>query len=396
MSDPYKVLGISRDATDDEVKQAYRKLSRKYHPDANINNPNKDKAEEMFKLVGQAYNQIMDERKNGYSGGYGGSYGGYGSGSYGSGGYGNGGSAYGGSGNGNYGGGYSGNPFDDLFGGKEAEPAVEAGEVKQIPISELHEFHNHPFQIRSDEELEEMIESVRQHGVLVPGIVRPRKEGGYEIIAGHTRRHVCELLGIDIMPVFVKNLDDDEASLIMVDSNIQRENILPSEKAKAYKIKYDAMKNQGKEGNSLQKMSEESGENYKSIQRYIWLARLNDNLLGMVDKKKLGFIQGVSLSVLSDKEQDMVYDAICRYEKKLSTIQANTIKQLSTDGKLDEETLERYLFSIERHSKKKEITLKNERLAEYFEEETTEDEMMNVIFNLLEEWKQKRGSEENE
>ena len=165
--------------------------------------------------------------------------------------------------------------FDDLFGGKEAEPAVEAGEVKQIPISELHEFHNHPFQIRSDEELEEMIESVRQHGVLVPGIVRPRKEGGYEIIAGHTRRHVCELLGIDIMPVFVKNLDDDEASLIMVDSNIQRENILPSEKAKAYKIKYDAMKNQGKEGNSLQKMSEESGENYKSIQRYIWLARLN-------------------------------------------------------------------------------------------------------------------------
>ena len=117
MSDPYKVLGISRDATDDEVKQAYRKLSRKYHPDANINNPNKGKAEEMFKLVGQAYNQIMDERKNGYSGGYGGSYGGYGSGSYSSGGYGNGGSAYGGSGNGNYGGGYSGNPFDDLFGG---------------------------------------------------------------------------------------------------------------------------------------------------------------------------------------------------------------------------------------------------------------------------------------
>ena len=280
--------------------------------------------------------------------------------------------------------------FDDLFGGKE-EPVVEAGEVKQIPISELHEFHNHPFQIRSDEELEEMIESVRQHGVLVPGIVRSRKEGGYEIIAGHTRRHVCELLGIDTMPVFVKDLDDNEASLIMVDSNIQRENILPSEKARAYKIKYDAMKNQGKEGNSLQKMSEESGENYKSIQRYIWLARLNDNLLGMVDNKKLGFIQGVSLSVLSNKEQEMVYDAICRYEKKLSTVQANTI-----DGKLDEETLERYLFSVERHSKKKDITLKNERLAEYFEEETTEDEMMDVIFELLEKWKQKRGSEENE
>lgn len=137
-------------------------------------------------------------------------------------------------------------------------------------------------------------------------------------------------------------------------------------------------------------------EYYDYIQRYIWLARLNDNLLGMVDKKKLGFIQGVSLSVLSDKEQEMVYDAICRYEKKLSTVQANTIKQLSVDGKLDEETLERYLFSVERHSKKKDITLKNERLAEYFEEETTEDEMMDVIFELLEKWKQKRGSEENE
>ena len=240
--------------------------------------------------------------------------------------------------------------------------------------------------------VKKVAESISADGFKAPIIID--KNG--VIIAGHTRRHVCELLGIDTMPVFVKDLDDDEASLIMVDSNIQRENILPSEKAKAYKIKYDAMKNQGKEGNSLQKMSVESGENYKSIQRYIWLARLNDNLLGMVDKKKLGFIQGVSLSVLSDKEQEMVYDAICRYEKKLSTVQANTIKQLSADGKLDEETLERYLFSVERHSKKKDITLKNERLAEYFEEETTEDEMMDVIFELLEKWKQKRGSEENE
>ena len=135
--------------------------------------------------------------------------------------------------------------FDDLFGGKE-EKAVESGDVKQIPICEMHEFHNHPFQIRSDEELEEMIESVRQHGVVVPGIVRPCKEGGYEIIAGHTRKHVCELLGLETMPVLIQNLNDDEASLIMVDSNIQRENIRPSEKAKAYKIKYDAMKNQGK------------------------------------------------------------------------------------------------------------------------------------------------------
>ena len=127
--------------------------------------------------------------------------------------------------------------FDDLFGGKETEKAAEAGDVREIPLSELHEFHNHPFQIRSDEELAEMIESVREHGVLVPGIVRKRKEGGYEIISGHTRKHVCEVLGLETMPVFVKEMDNDEASVVMVDSNIQRENIRPSEKAKAYKRK---------------------------------------------------------------------------------------------------------------------------------------------------------------
>ncbi len=286
--------------------------------------------------------------------------------------------------------------FDDLFGSKEAEEAVENGDVKQIPLSEMHEFHNHPFQIRSDEELAEMIESVRQHGVVVPGIVRPRKEGGYEIIAGHTRKHVCELLGLRTMPAFVQDLSEEEASMIMVDSNIQRENILPSEKAKAYKIKYDAMKNRGTDGNSLQIMSEESGENYKSIQRYIWLARLSDDLLSMVDKKKLGLGQGVSLSALSKREQEMVYDALCRYEKKLSAVQANTIKQLSVAGKLDEERLESYLFSATQHSKKKGITLKSERLLEYFEEETTENEMMAVIFELLEEWKRKRGSGQDE
>ena len=143
-------------------------------------------------------------------------------------------------------------------------------------------------------------------------------------------------------------------------------------------------------------MSEESRENYKSIQRYIWLARLNDDLLTLIDKKKLGLGQGVSLSVLSEKEQEIVYDAICRYEKKLSIVQANQIKQLSLDKKLDEDSLEHYLFSVQKHNKKKDITLKKERLEEYFGEETTEAEMMDVILGLLEEWKQKRGSGENE
>ena len=268
--------------------------------------------------------------------------------------------------------------FDDLFGGKETEKAAEAGDVREIPLSELHEFYNHPFQIRSDEELAEMIESVREHGVLVPGIVRKRKEGGYEIISGHTRKHVCEVLGLETMPVFVKEMDNDEASVVMVDSNIQRENIRPSEKAKAYKIKYDAMKNQGKAGNSLKMMSEESGENYKMIQRYIWLARLSDDLLALVDNKQLGLIQGVSLSVLPEEEQSMVYDAICRYGKKISTIQANGIKKFSLEGKLDADRLEEYLFSIPKQKK------------------TTEEEMMKIILELLDEWKQKRGGGQNE
>ena len=156
------------------------------------------------------------------------------------------------------------------------------------------------------------------------------------------------------------------------------------------------MKNQGKAGNSLQMMSEESAENYKSIQRYIWLARLNDDLLALVDHKRLGLGQGVSLSALTDEEQRMVYEALCRYPKKLSAVQANTIKQLSVDGKLDEEMLERYLSSAQKQIRKKDITLKNERLAEYFEEETTEEEMMNIIFRLLDTWKQKKGSGRNE
>ena len=198
--------------------------------------------------------------------------------------------------------------FDDLFGGKEAEPAVEAGEVKQIPISELHEFHNHPFQIRSDEELEEMIESVRQHGVLVPGIVRPRKEGGYEIISGHTRKHVCEVLGLETMPVFVKEMDNDEASVVMVDSNIQREELLISEKAFAYKMKYEALKRQGKRSDltscqvgkklAAEEVSQNTGDSSRQILRYIHLTELIAELLELADEKKLPFNTAVEVSYL--------------------------------------------------------------------------------------------------
>lgn len=282
------------------------------------------------------------------------------------------------------------NRFDELFGASAAE-VVQGGdsEIKEIPLSELHEFKNHPFQVRSDKELAEMIESVRQHGILVPGIARTRPEGGYEIIAGHTRRHICEIVGLKTMPMFVREMSDDEACVVMVDSNIQRENILPSEKAKAYKMKYDAMKNQGLPGNSLKSIGEENGENYKAVQRYIWLARLNAELLQMLDNKQLGLVQGVSISVLNEDDQKIVHKVLCEMKIKLSTAQAAMVKQLGTDGRLTEEILTHYLQSAGKGSGSKKLAISRDRLESYFAPEYSEQEMTEVIFQLLEEWKRR-------
>ena len=180
--------------------------------------------------------------------------------------------------------------FDDLFGGSVApENGVE--QIINAPLAELHTFKAHPFRVEDDEKMEETTESIRQYGVLVPGIARPRAGGGYEIIAGHRRKRGSELAGKTEMPVIVRNYTDDEATIIMVDSNIQREDILPSEKAKAYKMKYEAMKHQGKKSgkNTLDEVGEAAGENAKKVQRYIWLSRLSEGLLAMVDGRKLGF-----------------------------------------------------------------------------------------------------------
>lgn len=285
--------------------------------------------------------------------------------------------------------------FDELFGATGTETVQERdSEIKEIPLSELHEFKNHPFKVRPDEELAEMIESVRQHGVLVPGIARKRPEGGYEIVAGHTRRHICEIVGLKTMPMFVRDMNDDEACVIMVDSNIQRENILPSEKAKAYKMKYEAMKNQGLPGNSLKSIGEENGENYKAVQRYIWLARLNPGLLHMLDSKQLGLVQGVSISALNEEDQKTVHKVLWKLKVKLSAKQAATVKQLGMDGKLTEETLMHYLQSAGKGSIAKKLTISRDRLESYFDPEYSEQEMTEVIFRLLEEWKRNGGNHE--
>ena len=183
-------------------------------------------------------------------------------------------------------------------------------EIIDIPLGELYAFCKHPFKVIEDEAMTRLVESIKKKGVLSPIIVRKRKEGGYEIVSGHRRAHAAMKAELKVIPAIVRDLSDDEAIIIMVDANIQREEILPSEKAKAYKMKYDAMKNQGLPGNSLQQISEVSGDNYKAVQRYIWLARLNDDLLELVDKKRLGLVQGVSISSLSQEEQKLLYPLI--------------------------------------------------------------------------------------
>lgn len=289
------------------------------------------------------------------------------------------------------------NRFDELFGIGTTETVRDGdSEIKEIPLSELHEFKNHPFKIRPDAELAEMIESVRLHGVLVPGIARTRPEGGYEIIAGHTRRHICKIVGLKTMPMFVREMNDDEACVIMVDSNIQRENILPSEKAKAYKMKYEAMKNQGLPGNSLKSIGEENGENYKAVQRYIWLARLNPGLLQMLDNKQLGLVQGVSISALNEEDQAVVHKVLWKMKVKLSVTQAATVKQLGMDGKLTEEALKHYLQSAGEGSAPKKLAISRNRLESYFAPEYSEQEMTEVIFRLLEEWKEREAGMSDE
>ena len=225
--------------------------------------------------------------------------------------------------------------FDDLFGGNAAQENG-AEQIISVPLTDLYTFKDHPFRVADDEKMEETAESIRQYGVLVPGIARPREGGGYEIIAGHRRRRGSELAGKTEMPVIVRNYTDDEATIIMVDSNIQREDILPSEKARAYKMKYEALKHQGKKSgkNTLDEVGEAAGENAKKVQRYIWLSRLSEGLLAMVDGKKIGFSQGVDISFLSEEAQLWVQAVIEEKSCNVSMAQSAKIKEYGKSGEL--------------------------------------------------------------
>ena len=280
------------------------------------------------------------------------------------------------------------NNFEDLFGRDDDQSA--SSEIRDVKLSELYPFKNHPFLIRQDQRMTELIASIKDNGVLVPGVARPRPQGGYEIISGHCRKYACEVAGLSEMPMFIRNVTDDMATIIMVDSNIQREDILPSEKAKAYKMKYDAIKHQGKKGDSLKLMMEQSGESRSVIQRYIQLATLSNDLLKMVDEKKLGFTQGVNLSELSPSEQEAVFTVIQGLPGKLSVKDSDKLK--AQKGNLAEEQIKSIL------DKEKSISAQSpglhiggDILESYFPKGMSDAEIRKIIVELLEQWKKETG-----
>ena len=282
------------------------------------------------------------------------------------------------------------NSFDDLFGSEIKQEINTSEQVMELALDDLHTFKNHPFRVLDDAKMEETVESVKKHGVLIPGIARPRAEGGYEIIAGHRRKRASELAGKTTMPMFVRNYTDDEATVIMVDTNIQREDILPSEKAKAYRMKFEAVKHQGKRagGNSFDEIGEAAGESGKTVQRYIWLSRLNEELLAMVDNKKLGIVQGTDISFLAEDEQEWVVQLLAGQKVNVSAEQSGKLKEYAKKGELTQAMAE--LILSEQKPKERKLTIKAEKVSRYFPEDYTEKEMEAVILELLEEWKGRR------
>ena len=296
--------------------------------------------------------------------------------------------------------------LDEMFSTEESQQEQKREQVQQIPIEELFPFKEHPFKVLDDEAMQRTVESVAQYGVLAPLIVRPRPEGGYEIISGHRRQHAAELAGLDTLPVIVREMDDDAAILLMVDSNLQRESILPSERAFAYKMKLDAMKRTsgrpskenvsqiGTQKRSDQIMAEELGESRNQIQRFIRLTNLIPELLDLVDEKKISFNPAVELSYLDEAQQRDFLQAMDETQNAPSLSQAQRMKKLAQEGKLTYEAA----FAIMGEAKKDEldkVVIKNDTLKKYFPRSYTPRQMEDVIIKLLEQW-QRRQQRQNE
>lgn len=291
--------------------------------------------------------------------------------------------------------------YNDIFTTEETRNDKKLEKVQNIPLSELHPFKNHPFKVIDDESMLRTVESVAQYGVLAPAIARPRVEGGYELVSGHRRHHASELAGLETMPVIVRNLDDDAAVILMVDSNLQRETILPSERAFAYKMKYDAVKRQGKRtdltlgqlvpkfARSMEEVAEGTGESYKQVQRYIRLTELIPELLSMVDEKKISFNPAVELSFLKPEEQKYFLEAMDMEQNVPSLSQAQRIKKLSQDGNCTVDTIQEIMAEVKKSELDK-VTIKNDVLKKYFPKSYTPKQMQDTIIKLLEGWHKKR------
>ena len=289
---------------------------------------------------------------------------------------------------------------DDIFSTEESRQEQQREQVQQIPIGELFPFKNHPFKVLDDESMQRTVESVEQYGVLSPLIARPRAEGGYEIISGHRRQHAAQLAGLDALPVIVRQMDDDAAVLLMVDSNLQRENILPSERAFAYKMKLEALKNQGARSDLTscqvgtkfradESLAEDSGESARNVQRFIRLTNLIPELLDMVDEKRIAFNPAVELSYLDESQQRDFLEAMEDTQNAPSLSQAQQLKKMAQQGEFSYEKA----FDVmgqEKKSEKDTVTIKNETLRKYFPRSYTPKQMEEKIIQLLDAWQKKQ------
>ena len=297
------------------------------------------------------------------------------------------------------------NSYDDIFSTEESRQEEQREQVQQIPIGELYSFKDHPFKVLDDEAMQRTVESVAQYGVLAPLIARPRPEGGYEIISGHRRQHAAELAGLKTLPVIVREMSDDAAVILMVDSNLQREHILPSERAFAYKMKLEAIKKQGARSDltsgqivqksklSIEQVAEGTGEGYKTVQRFIRLTNLVPELLDMVDEKKIAFNPAVELSYLDEAQQRDFLEAMNDTQNFPSLSQAQRLKKMAQNGQFSYDVA----FAIMGEAKKDEldkVVIKNDTLKKYFPRSYTPKQMEDTIIKLLEQWQKKRQRSE--
>ena len=291
---------------------------------------------------------------------------------------------------------------DDIFQTEENRADAQRERVQEIPLDQLKPFKNHPFKVRDDQRMLDTVDSIREYGVLVPAIARPDPEGGYELISGHRRKRGCEMAGLQTMPVIIRDLDDDAAVLVMVDSNIQREELLPSERAFAYKMKLDAIERvkgrpkkvgqvvpdfQGKR--STEVVAEGTGESYKQVQRFIRLTELISELLDMVDERKLAFNPAVEVSYLKRDEQRMLLEAMDAEQTTPSLSQAQRLKKFSQEGRLTEEAMSA-IMSEEKKSDMDKVTLRSDTLHKYFPKSYTPKQMEQTIIRLLDVWQKQR------